>query len=590
MRLDNKWQDLLQDDQHLIKLLFADEPVPQYPGDELSQNGRLYQTLDVVWRLMRGEFTEAGSMIEKISQGQTFYCHQLAVIWLKAEMEDPALAYAELLDWMKNSGLTSLPGRLGKVASRFQIQELDKRLATRWLPVLRLYLASLQDEWTPQMLLFAEQDKEAALENQVSSMIIRRLDTMLKMAVARKQGAVTEVLQIAADWQILCQQNNDYGHGAEFMLDAVLALEAEDRLEDALLWLDQTLLLLPNSYEPLLLKARILKLCGELDQSLAVSNQLIEHFPTDFSGYCLRSNSWFLAGEMDKAMADACKACELAPDNPNSLTARAYVTMQLGDFATALQDFRHSLEQDPHSYDARRGEGKCLSMLGRDFEALACFNSLRRSYPDDPDLCYEIADVLFSAGYLKECEKICQQGLKLDDSYANLYVILGMIATRRAEDDLARGLLLHAIELEPDNPFALNELAYLCYLDGDDEKAIELIEDALAESEDYADAWCNKGMILYYQSEFEQAQRAFQKALQLAPDHVTAWVGRGNALVQQCEYEAGLICYDRALQIDPQSADACHGKALLYRIMGLEEEVRIWQEKAVRLDPEIDDL
>ena len=86
-----------------------------------------------------------------------------------------------------------------------------------------------------------------------------------------------------------------------------------------------------------------------------------------------------------------------------------------------------------------------------------------------------------------------------------------MIAMRRQEDDLARGLLERAVSLEPDNPFALNELAYLMHLSGEDEQALETVSLALAESPDYADAWCNKGLILYYTSEFEKAGAALTR-------------------------------------------------------------------------------
>lgn len=589
MRPDSKWHDLLENEKHLIRVLFADDPIPQFPGDETSQNGRLYQTLAVVRRLMRGEYEEAGSKIAEISSGQPFLCHDLVSIWLQAEIEDASMAYQRLNEWIRTSGLAAEQRRSHRILVR-QSAELDRRLAVRWAPVLRLYLATLLDEWTPEMLVHVELDKQAALQNQVSTMIIKRLDVMLRIAMARHKRSVDEVLQVVTEWYEFCQQNKAYGHGGEYILEAVIALEFDNRSEDALQWLEKALVLVPDQYELLLTKARILKQTGNFRQSMAVCNELIQKFPDDYSGYCLRSNAWFLSGHYEQAMQDARKACEVAPDNPNSLIARAFVNMQMGRYEEALTDFRLTLARDPDVYDALRGEGKCLSMLGRDFEALSCFNKLRRAHPDDPDIDYEIADVLFSAGYLNDCEKACRRCLQNDDAYANAYVILGMIAMRREEDDLARGLLQRAIALEPDNPFALNELAYLTHLDGDDDQAIELVHQALDQSEDYADAWCNKGMILYYRSEFDQAAAAFLQAIQLAPDHVTAWIGRGNTLAQQCDFDEAQLCYDQALQLDPASADACQGKALLYRILGLEDEVRKWQERAIRLDPEIEEL
>ncbi len=82
---------------------------------------------------------------------------------------------------------------------------------------------------------------------------------------------------------------------------------------------------------------------------------------------------------------------------------------------------------------------------------------------------------------------------------------------------------------------------------------------------------------------------AFNEALCLASDHVAALVGKGNALTQLCEFDDALVCYDQALAIDPRNIDACQGKAILYRMIGLDDEVRRWQEQACSLDGE-DDL
>jgi tetratricopeptide (TPR) repeat protein len=572
-----------------MQVLFDDEPIPDFPGDAGSQAGRLYQTVTLARLMLHGDYDGVGNRIQELSKsGQTLLCHQLAAFWLQAETDDAAKAYQSLNEWMRASGLTTEYRRSYRILVR-QSVELDRRLATRWAPVLRLYLASLLDDWTPEISEQTERDRQTALQQGINMIVLTRLDVMIRLTRARQDQSVEHVLSAVEDWHQICQAQPDFGHGGEFVLDAVIALESANRISEALTWIERALLVLPDEYELLLTKARLLKQTGELEAGLKVCHQIIEHYPDDFSGYCLRSNAWFLLGRYDEAMQDARKACSVAPDNPNSLMARAFINMQLGNYKEALEDFRRTLERDPQTYDARRGEGKCLSMLGRDYDALACFNDLRRTYPDDPDIYYELSDVLFSAGYLEDCEKACRRCLQLDSSYVSAYVILGMIAMRRNEDDLAHGLLTRAVEMEPDNPFALNELAYLTHLEGDDEQALELVNRALAESDDYADAYCNKGMILYYRSEFELAAASFGQTIDLAPDHVSAWIGRGNTLTQLCEFDEAQRCYDRALQLDPASADACHGKALLYRILGLEEEVRRWQEQATLLDPTIED-
>ncbi|MEA4888097.1 MAG: tetratricopeptide repeat protein [Clostridiaceae bacterium] len=589
MKADFDWSAILEDEQAILGILLGDLPMPELSTDADSLENRLLQMLQTIYMMMQGEFDAAETFIADSNQDQQpLVCYKLLAIWLDAETNNPRQAYEELNTWMRRRQTLHQSKRSRKEDSH-RIYKLDDRLAGRWAPVLRLYLTTLLDEWTPAIIARYNRDRRTAAAAGTGDYVLQMMDLMLHMAKARQKRNLEEVLVITEAWNRLCEAYPAYGNNGEYMLDAVIGLESDNRLPEAMNWIERSLDLNPNQYDMLLVKARILKRNGDTNASLKVCDELIRRYPDDFSGYCLRSNAYFLLGRYDLAMKDAAQACEVAPDNPNSFMARAFVHMQLNHYETALQDFEQTLQRDPNCYDALRGKGKCLSMLGCDFEALASFNALRRTYPDDPDLYYELADVLFSAGYLEECEKVCQKCLKLDDTYVSAYVILGMIAIRRDEDDLAHGLLTRAVKLEPDNPFALNELAYLIHLEGDDDAALELVNRALSESEDYADAICNKGVILYYRSEFEQAAAAFDQTLKLMPDHVSAWIGRGNTLTQLCDFDEAQRCYDKALQLDPDSADACHGKAVLYRMLGLDDEVRKWQERALLLDPDIED-
>ena len=70
------------------------------------------------------------------------------------------------------------------------------------------------------------------------------------------------------------------------------------------------------------------------------------------------------------------------------------------------------------------------------------------------------------------------------------------------------------------------------------------------------------------------------------PDHVGALVGKANTLVQLNEFDEANRLYDAALILDPDNLDACHGKIMLYRMLGLDDEVRYWQDKAGKLELE----
>ncbi len=589
MKVDAKWGQFLENESDLRAFFLGETELPVYPGDDKDSLGfRLNQTIMAVADLFHGDFEAAGGKLSAIGEGSPpLLCQQLAFFWFEAETSDAAKIWPMLNEWIAQQSACSGNFDFNRLIR--PIAALDKRLALRWAPVLRFYLATLLDEWTPEIMEQVEKDKLLAQASGISDETLIRIDFLLRFAKARQGKDIGQIIAAVEQWQEICRDQPRYGNGTEYMLEAAVALEYEDRFAEALKCLECALQLDPEQYDLLLVKARILKRVGEIKASLAICDRLIELYPDDFSGYCLRSNTYFLMGWYERAMADAKKACEVAPDNPNSFMARAFVQMQLGHYVEALRDFEQTLHYDPHRYDALRGQGKCLSMLGHDYEALASFNALRRSYPDDPDLYYELADVLFSAGYLDDCEKICNKCLQLDSDYVSAIVILGMIALRKNDEEKAYQLLTKAVSMEPDNPFALNELAYLIHLQGDDDTALELVSRAIEESPEYADALCNKGVFLYFRSEFEQSAAIFEQTLQLVPDHVAAWVGKGNTLTQLCEFDEALHCYDQALAYDPENADACHGKAVLYRMIGLDDEVRQWQERAYLLDNDDDE-
>ncbi len=542
---------------------------------------QLYRVLEAAVKACRGDQASAGQILEELpANARGFFSARLVDAYLASE-QDLTTAYDQvgrLIDELSAS-------RVSPVKRRFNpLYAADHVLAARWAPALRVHLLSFFDEFDLEQIDRARSDLALAREAGLDPDMAEWLHFSFHFAMARQKHSLTKLMATLAEWKLFAARHPEFGPGTDYYLDTVLALEFNGRFDEAIALTDEILVINPKHYEALIMKTRILKRIGRIDESLVSSDRLIEAYPDDYAGYCLRSNAVFLNGEYDKAMDDAKKACVVAPDNPNSYMARAFVSLQLGNYEQALVDFDRTLSYDPERYDALRGKGKCLSMMGRDYEALSCFNTLRRVMPDDPDLHYELADILFAAGYLNESEKACKVCLQLDSQYVSAYVILGMIAMRKNEDDKARHLLTTAVAMEPDNPFALNELSYLTHLDGDDDTAIELVNRAIEESPEYADALCNKGIIHYFRSEFDIAVQTFERTIVLAPDHIGAWVGKGNTLTQMCEFDEAMVCYDQALRLDPDSADACHGKATLYRMMGLEEEAREWQEKAYHLE------
>ena len=582
-----QWSRFLEDHDQFLDILYGRKPVPDCPEVDSPLIQSISRGLKAAALLFGQKAQEAEAILADDSAVAVSGLEKLARQWLITETDSPEQAYETLLQWSQSSSSTH---NWTTFRPKSITEQRDQRACEFWLPALRYYVASQLDAWHDVIKEQAQQDFDQARKNGIHEGLLSQIRFAYRFNEARLERPLEQLVTLSNDWYAVASRHPHFKMGVSYILELSLLLEQEGRLHDALLWIERGLELYPLLFEFLLSRARMQKKLGLVDESLKTCDQLIDDYEDDFAGYCLRSNIYFLTGFYDQARRDADKAIQLAPESPESYMARAFVNLQLSQYQQALDDFGQVLLRDPQRYDALRGQGKCLSMLGRDYDALVSFNQLRRQYPDDPDLYYELADVLFAAGYLEDCERVCKTCLALDPGYVSVIVILGMIALRRNDDELAKNLLRRAVELEPDNPFALNELSYLLYLEGEDDEAIALVDRAIDESPDYADALCNKGVILYFRSEFDAAAEVFEEAVKLMPDHVPAWVGKGNTLSQQFEFDEALLCYDKALRIDPRNADACHGKAQLYKMMGLEDEGRKWQERAVHFDPSIEDF
>jgi TolB-like protein/class 3 adenylate cyclase/Tfp pilus assembly protein PilF len=150
-----------------------------------------------------------------------------------------------------------------------------------------------------------------------------------------------------------------------------------------------------------------------------------------------------------------------------------------------------------------------------------------------------------------------------------------------------------------------NAEAFQLYLQGkffgerttqaDTDKAIELLQRALAIDPEFALAWAGLSRIHQVQAGFgfapidegfERAREAAQHALRLAPDLAVAQTELGTVLAEHdWNWTAADAAFRRALELAPGDAHALRSAAVLARILGQLEKARELAGKAIVLDP-----
>jgi tetratricopeptide (TPR) repeat protein len=127
----------------------------------------------------------------------------------------------------------------------------------------------------------------------------------------------------------------------------------------------------------------------------------------------------------------------------------------------------------------------------------------------------------YRSGRFEEAEALLKKTANEKRS-AIVHSNLGVAALRLGKKNEAEAAFKKALELEPENVFALNNYASLLAEAGKTNKAIEVLERAIKADASYADAHFNQAVMLEKKGDLAGALARYEEFLRLAPADVEA--------------------------------------------------------------------
>ncbi|MGW8390251.1 tetratricopeptide repeat protein [Pseudoduganella sp. HUAS MS19] len=154
-----------------------------------------------------------------------------------------------------------------------------------------------------------------------------------------------------------------------------------------------------------------------------------------------------------------------------------------------------------------------------------------------------------------------------------IHALLQQAVSLHQKGELARAQVIYdqVLRAQPLNFDALHLSGALARQQGEAQRALDLIDGALAIDGRRAIAHCNRGVALQDLGRFGEALESFERALSLQPDYAIALSNRGNALRHLGHLDRALESYAAALRLAPEYADALCNRALALQSLARHE-------------------
>jgi tetratricopeptide (TPR) repeat protein len=290
-------------------------------------------------------------------------------------------------------------------------------------------------------------------------------------------------------------------------------------------------------------------------------------------------------GLFDRAIAEATRAMQRGADRTEGPVLLGAIYTRRGYHGEALERFREARAESPQHRAARAGEVRALLALERFTEARPLAEALLAVAPDDADTALQVAEARGGTGDLAGAVEVLRRAEERAPARADIRKLLGDVARKVGDTELARSAYQAALELDPGYVEVWLETGRLAELREDIREAERAYRAALERLPSFAEA-AHALAALYANHErlsdalglliatldrdpydFEalvllarvllglnrpsDAIAASERVIAFRPDHIAAHYQLGVALARERRYREAVRHWERCIALDP---------------------------------------
>lgn len=256
---------------------------------------------------------------------------------------------------------------------------------------------------------------------------------------------------------------------------------------------------------------------------------------------------------------------------PQDASARhlyGVVLLELGQALPALQQLDQAAALQPGAAFIHYNRGNALSALASHEAAAEAFGTATSINPSLAEAWFNRGVALRHLGRNQQARMSFEQAVLLRSALLPGHLALARVCLELDQLEAARNSAMKALELQPDQPEALNLLGVALHRSGQVAAALEQYDKAIASDAAAAEAWNNRGNALHDLGRSEDALGSFQKALDLRPGYPEAVNNRGMIRQELGRLDEARADYDQAIAWRPGYRAAYQRRAALSLLQG----------------------
>jgi tetratricopeptide (TPR) repeat protein len=267
----------------------------------------------------------------------------------------------------------------------------------------------------------------------------------------------------------------------------------------------------PDDLNALLAYTDTLVQMEEIEQAIQQFNKIIALYPTHADAYNNLGCIYYKQGKLEKAEENFKKAIELCTDNNNFMKNLGDLYLQQKKYSDAISIFNNINLKYPQDIESLLSLGECYLNLGEKEVAQIYYQRILLIDPQNYVAKEKLKTI--QKTNLANCNENDSAVQSVSEEQIKQYLEFGIQLSKSGNYKEASDVFRKILEVMPNQPQALHNLALMEYQQGNPENAVQILKQAVESDPQFPEAHNTLGLIYFQLNDYYKALTEFRKAI-----------------------------------------------------------------------------